>query len=479
MIGGALAFGVGARWPARWPPSRSRGASPACARPPTASRTARSTSRSSTTRATRSATWRARWRRCARASRRSSARARRVHRQRLARAAHAADGARRLPRAAHGGRPDRGGAQRVPRDDGRAGAAAHEARDRSARPLAARRRRLHGRPRGDRARRARGRLRARDAGARGPPRLGRRRRGPGAPALARGDEGRVLQVLRVLVDNAVRHTPPGSTSRCAPRRTPWGASVIVSDNGPGIPARGARSGLRALLPRPGGRGARLGPRPRDRARAGRAHGRPPARVERPGRDAASRSSCPARWATTRPPTLSPCDDTRAVLASGVAIALVAGIAGGALALALDGDDGASTTVVTTVVRSGGREQRRRLRSRRRSMPNARHGVVTIECEPSPATTRRWAAASWWTRARGLIVTASHVVAKRPARARPAGRERRLRRARTTGHASTPRLLGYDLFEDTALLAGRSGASRAARAAARACSRCCAWATRSP
>src|SRR4051794_25465262 len=33
----------------------------------------------------------------------------------------------------------------------------------------------------------------------------------GAPALARGDEGRVLQVLRVLLDNAVRHTPPGST----------------------------------------------------------------------------------------------------------------------------------------------------------------------------------------------------------------------------------------------------------------------------
>jgi signal transduction histidine kinase len=57
----------------------------------------------------------------------------------------------------------------------------------------------------------------------------------GGRALARGDEGRVLQVLRVLVDNAVRHTPPGSTVTLRTETTPWGASVIVSDDGPGIP----------------------------------------------------------------------------------------------------------------------------------------------------------------------------------------------------------------------------------------------------
>ncbi len=45
----------------------------------------------------------------------------------------------------------------------------------------------------------------------------------------------MLQVLRVLVDNAVRHTPPGSTVTLRTETTPWGASVIVSDNGPGIP----------------------------------------------------------------------------------------------------------------------------------------------------------------------------------------------------------------------------------------------------
>ena len=58
---------------------------------------------------------------------------------------------------------------------------------------------------------------------------------PGRRAPARGDEGRVLQVLRVLVDNALRHTPPGSIVTLSTETTPWGASVIVSDDGPGIP----------------------------------------------------------------------------------------------------------------------------------------------------------------------------------------------------------------------------------------------------
>jgi signal transduction histidine kinase len=58
---------------------------------------------------------------------------------------------------------------------------------------------------------------------------------PGGRAPARGDEGRVLQVLRVLVDNALRHTPPGSIVTLSTQTTPWGASVVVSDDGPGIP----------------------------------------------------------------------------------------------------------------------------------------------------------------------------------------------------------------------------------------------------
>ena len=54
----------------------------------------------------------------AHAPRGARALARGLHRQRLARVADAADGARRVPRAAHGGRAQRGGAQRVPRGHG-------------------------------------------------------------------------------------------------------------------------------------------------------------------------------------------------------------------------------------------------------------------------------------------------------------------------------------------------------------------------
>ena len=39
----------------------------------------------------------------------------------------------------------------------------------------------------------------------------------------------------MLVDNALRHTPPGTTVTLRTETTPWGASVIVSDDGPGIP----------------------------------------------------------------------------------------------------------------------------------------------------------------------------------------------------------------------------------------------------
>ena len=108
---------------------------------------------------------------------------------------------------------------------------------------------------------------------------------PGAPAPARGDEGRVLQVLRVLVDNAVRHTPPGSTVTLRTETTPWGASVIVSDNGPGIPQELLERIFERFFRGPGRRRARHGPRARDRARAGRAHGRAPARLERKRRHA--------------------------------------------------------------------------------------------------------------------------------------------------------------------------------------------------
>jgi signal transduction histidine kinase len=55
-------------------------------------------------------------------------------------------------------------------------------------------------------------------------------------AETRGDEQRVLQIVRILVENALVHTPPGTPVRVSARRTDGQASVVVEDDGPGIAA---------------------------------------------------------------------------------------------------------------------------------------------------------------------------------------------------------------------------------------------------
>jgi signal transduction histidine kinase len=54
-------------------------------------------------------------------------------------------------------------------------------------------------------------------------------------ALAVGDEQRIVQVIRNLVENAFMHTPPGTTVRLRAVRLPAGAVLSVEDDGPGIP----------------------------------------------------------------------------------------------------------------------------------------------------------------------------------------------------------------------------------------------------
>jgi signal transduction histidine kinase len=55
-------------------------------------------------------------------------------------------------------------------------------------------------------------------------------------APARGDEQRVLQIVRILVENALVHTPPGTAVRVSTRQDNGTALVEVEDEGPGIAA---------------------------------------------------------------------------------------------------------------------------------------------------------------------------------------------------------------------------------------------------
>ncbi|MGA0123150.1 MAG: sensor histidine kinase, partial [Gaiellales bacterium] len=63
--------------------------------------------------------------------------------------------------------------------------------------------------------------------------------GGAAPARARGDETRIGQITRVLVDNALRHNPAGVRVRILTRAAGGIASLAVEDSGPPIPAEDA------------------------------------------------------------------------------------------------------------------------------------------------------------------------------------------------------------------------------------------------
>ena len=120
-------------------------------------------------------------------------------------------------------------------------------------------------------------------------------------------------------------------------------------------------------------------------------------------------------------------NTRAVVASGVIVALVAGIAGGLLALGLDGKGGATTTVDHHCPLRRFREQRRTEFDPVALFAGARDGVVTIEASFGPDDTTVGSGFVVDAR-RGLIVTASHVIATAGSgSAEEAGR--RLHRAR--------------------------------------------------
>jgi signal transduction histidine kinase len=54
------------------------------------------------------------------------------------------------------------------------------------------------------------------------------------PAVAIADPVRVSQIMRILIDNALTHTPAGTSISIGARPRDGIASLVVSDDGPGI-----------------------------------------------------------------------------------------------------------------------------------------------------------------------------------------------------------------------------------------------------
>jgi two-component system, OmpR family, sensor kinase len=52
--------------------------------------------------------------------------------------------------------------------------------------------------------------------------------------VAMADADRVAQIIRILVDNALTHTPEGTAITITAHRRDGAASLAVADNGPGI-----------------------------------------------------------------------------------------------------------------------------------------------------------------------------------------------------------------------------------------------------
>ncbi len=60
------------------------------------------------------------------------------------------------------------------------------------------------------------------------------------PVWALGDPGSVARILRILLDNAVRVTPPGSEIRVERAGRRAESTLSVCDQGPGVRRRSAR-----------------------------------------------------------------------------------------------------------------------------------------------------------------------------------------------------------------------------------------------
>jgi len=82
---------------------------------------------------------------------------------------------------------------------------------------------------------------------------------PPEPVLVTCDAERVAQLLRILIDNAITHTTPGTAVRVAVGADVGdGATLAVNDAGPGIPAESLERVFEPFYSADGTRGAGLG-----------------------------------------------------------------------------------------------------------------------------------------------------------------------------------------------------------------------------
>ena len=58
----------------------------------------------------------------------------------------------------------------------------------------------------------------------------------GGKPLAQGDHTRTMQIMRILIDNAIKHTPPGTKITISTHTDLQTSAASVTDDGPGIPA---------------------------------------------------------------------------------------------------------------------------------------------------------------------------------------------------------------------------------------------------
>jgi len=72
------------------------------------------------------------------------------------------------------------------------------------------------------------------------------------------DRERVAQIMRILLDNALRHTPPGTPVSVTARGDNGAATLTVADGGPGLPAADTEHAFEPFYTGDAVRGAGLG-----------------------------------------------------------------------------------------------------------------------------------------------------------------------------------------------------------------------------